>query len=167
MPLPLCLWPLVHKRLLEAASSSSPAQISSDGASPSVRRGVLPPELSFESHLCGAVGIWLKFCSPVLLRSFWLDAEDHVSMMNGVGTASLLVKCFGSFPSERLCTGKWEAEVWIAVMPSLAKLPRLRPSGFNSKLFRFFSMGLWRTFTIFCVSNYEEITCIRLVNELS
>lgn len=42
-PLHLCLWPLVNKRLLEAAGSSSPAQISSAGANPSVRRAVLPP----------------------------------------------------------------------------------------------------------------------------
>lgn len=109
------------------------------------------PELSFESHLCGAVVIFLlllNFCSSVLLRTFWLDAKDHVSMMNGVGTDSLLVKCFGNLPSERLCIGKWEAEVWITVMPSLAKLPRLRPWGLNSKLLQFFSMGLWRTFLL-------------------
>lgn len=32
-----------------------------------------------------------------------------------------------------------------------------------------FLNGLVRNFslTIFCVSNYEEVTCIRLVNELS
>lgn len=151
-PLHLCLWSLVNKRLLEAASSSDPAQISSDRPVPVWGGECCPPELSFESHLCGAVVIFLlllNFCPlSVLLSSFWLDAKDHVSMMNGVGTDTLLVKCFGSLPSERLCIRKWEAEVWITVMPSLAKLPRLRPWGLNSKLFRFFSMGLRRTFLL-------------------
>lgn len=67
-PLHLCLWSLVNKRLLEAASSSDPAQISSDRPVPAWGGECCPPQLSFESHLCGAVVIFLlllNFCSPV------------------------------------------------------------------------------------------------------
>ena len=130
--------------------------------------GSAAPLISPLSHLHDAVVILLlvlnfsELFSRVTEKLLTLAASDCVSVMNGVCTDSLLVKCFGSLPSERLCIRMREAEVWITVLASLTKLPVPRLRGLNSKLFRFFSMGLWRTAAIFHVSSYEEVAHIRL-----
>lgn len=167
--LPTCTYDHLSRKdcLKLPAAVSLPKSSSLMGTVP-VWGGECFPDLSFESHLCDAIVILLLFLNSselfpcVVEKLLTLAAKDCVSVMNEVCADSLLVKRFGSLPSERFCIRMREAEVWITALPSLAKLPVLRLRGLNSILFQFFSMGLWIAAAIFRWSSYEEVWHIRL-----